>query len=285
MSKRSRKGFTQIFNSFLDSEQLDQHDKMVFITIKSFAYGKRQSTPSLATISRVSGVSISQVRRCIKKLQNLKILKVEPRINEYSNGRMSNIYTLYDSENMWDEEINEIDDYREAVKEFPDDVIEEEFFRRKKNIKKEPVPNTGQSEETDALIKNKNSLDNHNMGLDEGQDRYPLDFVKKHFSYDIMIFDHPELEMDIDYVIKILYDTLNSSLNTIRVQKTDRPKEIVINELMKLSHMEIIYVIEQYREQTGRIKNPKNYILTQLYDAAGQMNADIQNLVKHHMEG
>lgn len=115
------------------------------------------------------------------------------------------------------------------------------------------------------------------------QESYPMDFLKKTFSYNAMLFDYPEYESDIEYIMKILYDTLNSSQDVIRVQQTDRPRAVVVSQLMKLDNMRIIYVIQKYREQTGRIKNPKGYILTQLYDAAGQMDADILNQVNHDL--
>lgn len=100
-----------------------------------------------------------------------------------------------------------------------------------------------------------------------------------------MVNDHPFDREQIDYVIQIIYDTVNSSSDTIRVQKTDRPKEIVTGILMKLTYEEIIYVIQKYKEQTDRIEYPKAYLLTQLYEARGQFNADITNQVQHDMYG
>ena len=285
--KKSRSGFTQIYNAFLDSEKLTQHDKMVFIAIKSFMNNKtKQAYPSLATISRVSGVSLSQVRRSIAKMEEMQILKVESRSDDYSHGRISNLYTLYDSPEMWEDGFStETEDFKAVAREIPDDILIAEYHRRHPeypDIKKEPIIDTDQSTNIDAFTY-QISTDNSTMEQNKRQESYPLDFLKKQYDYDLMEKEHPEQIRLIDYIIQIIYDALNSSCDTIRVQKTDRPKQIVANQFLKLTHEEILYVIEKYNQQSERIQNQKAYLLTQLYEATGQYAADINNLVQYGM--
>ncbi len=281
-TKKPRKGFTQIYNAFLDSDKLTQYDKIVFIAIKSFADHKtKKAFPSLATISRISGSSLSQVRRSIAKMQELGIIKVEPRRDDTNNGRMSNLYTLYDSPEMWEDDFStEEEDFKAVAREIPDEILEAEFYRRMKT-KKEPISKTDQSQDIDTLVY-ETSPENTSTKENTSQE-YSMDFVKDHFGYKALIHDHSEIEREIDYIIQILYDTLNTSNETVRVQRTDRPKAVVTSQLMKLSYDEILYVIRKYEEQTGRIDNPRAYILTQLYEAAGQYNADITNKVNNDM--
>lgn len=286
-SKKSRSGFTQIYNAFLDSEKLTQHDKMVFIAIKSFMNNKtKQAYPSLATISRVSGVSLSQVRRSIAKMEEMQILKVESRSDDYSHGRISNLYTLYDSPEMWEDSFStETEDFKAVAREIPDDILIAEYHRRHPeypDIKKEPIIDTDQSTNIDAFTY-QISTDNSTMEQNKRQESYPLDFLKKQYDYDLMEKEHPEQIRLIDYIIQIIYDALNSSCDTIRVQKTDRPKQIVANQFLKLTHEEILYVIEKYNQQSERIQNQKAYLLTQLYEATGQYAADINNQVQYDM--
>lgn len=285
--KKSRSGFTQIYNAFLDSEKLTQHDKMVFIAIKSFMNNKtKQAYPSLATISRVSGVSLSQVRRSIAKMEEMQILKVESRSDDYSHGRISNLYTLYDSPEMWEDGFStETEDFKAVAREIPDDILIAEYHRRHPeypDIKKEPIIDTDQSTNIDAFTY-QISTDNSTMEQNKRQESYPLDFLKKQYDYDLMEKEHPEQIRLIDYIIQIIYDALNSSCDTIRVQKTDRPKQIVANQFLKLTHEEILYVIEKYNQQSERIQNQKAYLLTQLYEATGQYAADINNQVQYDM--
>lgn len=284
MESKRRKGFTKVYNAFLDFQELSQHDKMVFIAIKSFCdFKTNQAYPSLATISRISGVSISQVRRSIKKMQGMDILKVEHRADDYNNGKISNLYTLYDSPDMWDvgDDTSEKEDYIAVAQELPDDVLEAEYRRRKGIKEKGPDSATDQSTESDYMIQDTKSYIHSNNGETSSQEQYSMDFIKNHYEYGIMVSDYPDKTREIDYLLKILYDTLNSSGETIRVQREDRPREVVVSQLLKLNHMQLMYVLDKYEKQTGRITNPKGYLLTQLYDCSGQMDLDISNLVRH----
>ena len=284
MNKKSRSGFTMVYNAFLDYPELTQHDKMVFIAIKSFANNEtNQAYPSLATISRISGVSIAQVRRSLKKMQEMEILKIEKRTDEYNNGRLYNLYTLYDSPDMWEcEHVNEeLEDYRSVVQELPDDILEAEYNRRKAMKEKEPDSSTDQSTESSLNVKDDNLHFNSNNEESSRQEKYSMEFIRRHYDYGVMIHDYPDKVNQIDYLLKILYDTLNSTTETIRVQREDRPREVVVSQLLKLNYMQLMYVLQQYEKQTNRITNTRGYLLTQMYDCAGQMDLDISNLVQY----
>ena len=282
MNKKSRSGFTKVYNAFLDYPELSQHDKMVFIAIKSFADNTtNQAYPSLATISRISSVSIAQVRRSLMKMQEMNILKIEKRTDNYNNGRLSNLYTLYDSPEMWESEhVSEDEDYKMVAQELPDDILEAEYQRRKAIKEKESDSSTDQSTESDLEIKDDNLQFNSNNEESSRQEKYSMEFIRSHYDYEVMAHDYPDKINQIEYLLKILYDTLNSTSETIRVQREDRPREVVASQLMKLNHMQLIYVLQQYENQTNRINNPKGYLLTQMYDCAGQMDLDISNLVQ-----
>lgn len=284
MKKQSRGGYTRVYNAFLDYPDLSQHDKMVFIAIKSFANNEtNQAYPSLATISRISSVSIAQVRRSLKKMQEMNILKIEKRIDKYNNGRLSNIYTLYDSPDMWesDNTSEELEDYRSVAQELPDDILEAEYQRRKAIKEKESDSRTGQRTESDLEFKDENLQFNSNNEELSRQEKYSMEFIRSHYDYEVMAHDYPDRINQIEYLLKILYDTLNSTGETIRVQREDRPREVVVSQLLKLNHMQLMYVLQQYEKQTNRITNPKGYLLTQMYDSAGQMDLDISNLVQY----
>lgn len=288
VKNKPRGGFTQIYNSFLDSDLLTQYEKLVFIAIKSYADNKtKQAYPSLATISRVTGTSISQVRRSIKHMEELGVLDIQHRKSE-RYGNVQNLYTIHDDPKIWSVTTTEDDDIEAAAQEISDAKLIAELEKRgyavTKNIKKEPSTGTDQSSDGDTFI-NQYSKDDDSMETAGSQEKYSLSDLKKCFNYDIMIHDHPFDKKQIDYVMQIIYDTVNSSAETIRVQKTDRPKHIVTSVLMKLTNEEIMYVIEKYKAQTDRIEFPKAYLLTQLYEAKGQFDADITNQVHHNMYG
>ena len=98
-----------------------------------------------------------------------------------------------------------------------------------------------------------------------------------------MVKDRPTAREEINNVINILYDILNTEEESIKIMNTQKPSAIVKSKLLKLNFNDILYVIEQYNKQTKRIKNPKAYILSMLYQAKEQYNLDMTNKVNYDM--
>lgn len=94
---RRRKGFFTIDNELLDrfGAQLKAHGLAVYMALARFADQDSTCWPSLATISRKTGVSRPQVIREITKLKALNLIAVEHQVNEKGEFS-SNIYTLLD---------------------------------------------------------------------------------------------------------------------------------------------------------------------------------------------
>ena len=91
------------------------------------------------------------------------------------------------------------------------------------------------------------------------------------------------MQQDIDVVMNILYDTLNTKTDTIRINRENKPASVVKAKLLKLNSSHILYVIKKYKEQTEKINNPEGYIITLLYKASEQMHLDINNQVMHDL--
>lgn len=111
---------------------------------------------------------------------------------------------------------------------------------------------------------------------------YPLEWVRNRYDYSSLCVMKPEFQQDIDCVINLLYDTLNTTRKTIRVMGEEKPKDVVNARLLKLDSMDLLYAIEQYQSQTTRIRHQQSYLLTVLYQAKGQSHLDIGNQVKYH---
>ena len=82
-----------------------------------------------------------------------------------------------------------------------------------------------------------------------------------------------------------LYDTMNTTKSTVRVNGEDKPREIVISVLSKLEYFDFLYAMEKYKKNTSRVNNQGSYIITLLYNAKAQHEADITNQVQHDMYG
>jgi len=291
--KSDLQNFTIFHNEFIESEILNAHEKLVFMAIKRHLNKNNKAFPGLSTISKYSRLSKSTVQKTLKTLEDKGIIKIERRQDKENGGNKSNEYTLYDYKSMWiasdEKEMKQVMEEIEEQKNLAS-LTDEELDRRleelkrerdrRKNKEKEPVSDSDQTTDTDS----KHSIDNYNTDEIKNQsERYTLDQIRQIYNYDVMIHDNPEWQQDIDVVIQILYDVLNTIKQTIRVSGEDKPAMIVIAKLMKLTFQGITYAIRQYKKQTGRVKNPTGYMLTLLYNAEEQMHLDITNKVTHDM--
>ncbi len=283
-----KKGFTVVYNTFLESDLLDYYEKIIFISIKKFADGSSdvlQAFPSLNRLHRMTGISKSKIQNIIASLESKGVLRVEHHTTK-EKGHMSNIYTLIDSYDMWkragtDEELKqEIDRYdlEQAIK-----IVN---ASGKFEVKEKEPDNSEPTKVTEVPSTQLNQFDivNTTLNSDKSQvERYTIDQIRQFYDYDILIHDNPYSRSDIDSVMDILHTSLNTTKPTIRISGEDKPTMVVIGKLMNLTYSGIMYAIEKYKEQTERITNPRAYILTILYHAEEQMNLDIANQVSHDM--
>lgn len=273
------KPFTMVKNAIIDSEDiLSEHEKILYIVL--LRYGNK-AFPSLATISKKCGFSKSTAQRTIDTLIEKGLLKKKNRISK-KTGNTSNIYTLIDNDKIWCSTKEDLKaNIEAAILEEAVKIVEASGMKvsgKEKGLVSEPTKEQKQVTNNTDLYKNDDTAE-----MPKSQEKYTLEQVKVFYDYEIMIADRPTYKTDVDAVIDILYDTLNTTKETIRVQGEDKPAAVVISKLMKLYYADIFYAIEKFNEQTERIKNPKSYMLTLLYGAREQSALDISNQVQHDM--
>lgn len=115
----------------------------------------------------------------------------------------------------------------------------------------------------------------------ENGETYSIRFVREWFNYQDLLIMFGQQAEEINGLMNILYDTLNTSKATIRVGGDDKPAAVVIGRLLKLDCLDIIYALEKYHAQTTRIRNQRSYLLTILYLAKEQQKLDVSNQVMH----
>lgn len=241
-----------ICNDFLESNKLNGNEKLIFILLKKFAGDTGECFPSLQKLAELSGFSKSTVQRILKSLEEKEVLSVKHRRTQ--KGNISNLYTIYDYAEMWRTENK---DEKSQKKELPS-----------KNAEESPNPNTN------------NTPENLNCQVSE---KYTLEEVKEYYDYDILINDYPDVKKDIDSVMNILYDALNSSNKTIKVMKEQKSVVVVQSKLLKLNYEHILYSIKKFDSVTQKIKNTSAYMLSILYQAEEQMNLDFKNQINYTM--
>lgn len=284
--RSERKGFTIVYNDFMDSQLLDCYEKMVFIAIKRFANNDTlMAFPSLNRLHQITGISKSKIQSVIASLEQKGVLKIEHRMDA-QKGHQSNEYTLYDFGEIWkatDGEIKTIIDQTETQRMI--DALEAKGYTITKEKEPEatvPVKATVKSDSKE--LKPFNVVNNTKKECTcQDFEEYSLAEIKRYYNYDILVNDYPGELREFDSVINILHDILNTSRQSIRIGGEDKPRMIVIGRLLKLTYMDIRYAVKKYREQTERINNPRSYMLTILYYAAEQGQLDVTNQVVYDM--
>lgn len=282
LAKPERK-FIKVYVDFYNCKLLTNSERTVYITLKSFLhYGSDvgEVFPSLNTLAEVSRLDIKTVKKAIKSLEKKGAIKKERR-----GLTKSNLYTLNDVPEMWqagtDEEMKELSESKISLT--TEEMIEELQRRGAIEIvnKKELISDTDQSTVI-SPSNDFNSVENNYKGLRaESQERYSMNWLKEYYDYSILI-ERKDTNI-VNNIFDILYDTMNTTKDTIRVSRENKPREVVIGKLLKLDYFDIDFVLDKYSKQSNRIKNAEAYILTQLYKAKEQNNLDLQN--RGHVNG
>lgn len=272
------KPFTMIKNAIIDSENiLNEHEKILYIVL--LRYGNK-AFPSLATLSKKCGFSKRTAQRTIDTLIEKKLLKKKNRINS-KNGNTSNIYTLIDNDKIWFSS-------KENLKENIDKAILEEAIKiveasgrkvSEKGLDNGPTKAHYQAPDKQSFSKKQNST---TESKSQEMEQYSMQDIREIYEYDNLVIQYPDKQTDIDIVISVLYDTLNSTKSTIRVGGENKLVKVVLNKLEKLHPGDLIYAIDKYHGQTNRIKNVKGYLLTLLYNGRDQHHLDLSNLGHHN---
>lgn len=284
-SATDQRKFTLIYNDFLESNLLNYFEKFVFIILKKYANNNTMKAfPSLNKLHKVTGISLSKIRRSINHMKELGVINVEHRYNE-TKGNQSNIYTLYDYAEIWSVDTDSSEEHSMTITEQISEMkLVAELRSRGYFVTKEKelASDSVQTTDTSTHINSPNIHKKTTNKIESQGERYTMEDIKELYEYESLIIQYPEKQTDIDIVFDILYDTLNTQKKTVRVNGEDKPRMVVIGKLMKLQPSDLVYSVDKYHEQTERIKNVKAYLLTILYHAREQAHLDLMNLGHHN---
>lgn len=275
--------FSIIYHDFFKSNLLNTYEKMIFIALKIYSDNNNQCFPSLKKLSDITGISKRKIQNTLKEMELKHIISVENRLG-VNGGKSSNLYILHDYKEIWN---------TESIEEITTNVIEEKHMieiltSKGYYVTKEKEPETLSSDqrnnESSTHINNFDQSDiTINSELSQDLERYSLDQIRQYFNYDVMAREHPGQKQNIDTVMNVLHNAMNTGKSTIRISGGDKPAMIVIGKLMKLSKESIMYAIDKFSEQSERIKNPTAYLLTILYNAPEQYYLDKKNQESNEM--
>jgi predicted transcriptional regulator len=288
--------YTKCYHDFMDCTLLNGTEKIVFLALKRFLNIKNDSGeiyPTLEKICKMLEYSRPTVTKTINSLIKKGIIK-----KTRQGLNKPNKYILYDYPTMWG--CGSIEDMQAIIKNdgekptTPEKLIAElETMGYEVTIKaKEKESNTSQpttvkDEQDSKTSYDINSCDYNTTHFNKcqvAQEQYTEKDLKRLYNYDTMITDNPYLQEDIDSVIDFVYDAVNTQ-QPIKIMGEYKPCDVVVSRLLKLSYMDIIHAINQYKQQsqTTKITNRKAYIISILYNVKADANMDIVNQVQYDL--
>ena len=111
------------------------------------------------------------------------------------------------------------------------------------------------------------------------------EIIKENIDYDILLADMPYDHDRLEEVLELLVETVCSTKKYIRVAGADYPAEVVRSRLMKLTAEHIRFVFDCLKENTTKVRNIKQYLLTTLYNAPTTIGNYYSALVQHDLYG
>lgn len=118
----------------------------------------------------------------------------------------------------------------------------------------------------------------------ESFERY-RNLILENIDYDVLASDpHVDREL-LDEIVDLVQETVCSTRSQIRVAGNDYPTEVVRSKLLKLNGEHIRFVMDCLKQNTTRIRNIRQYLLTVLFNAPSTMNSYYTALVAHDMAG
>ena len=130
---------------------------------------------------------------------------------------------------------------------------------------------------------NNNYISNTNLSIS----RYDVDAteqrIKEQLEYDILITKVGKETAE--EIVLLITDVICGTNETVRIGKSEFPREVVRSRLFKLNCEHIEYVVDCMKENTTDVRNIRSYLLTALYNAPATIDNHYRAKVNHDLYG
>ena len=109
--------------------------------------------------------------------------------------------------------------------------------------------------------------------------------IRENIDYEYLLMDLPYDHDRLEEIVELLVETVCSNRKYIRVAGSDLPAEVVRSRLLKLDMEHIKFVFACLKENTTKVRNIKQYLLTTLYNAPTTIGNYYSALVQHDLYG
>lgn len=111
------------------------------------------------------------------------------------------------------------------------------------------------------------------------------EMIKGNIYYSDLIASNPLDRARIDELVEIMVDACTSESRTLRIGKEDKPQVLVQSRFEKYDYNIMEYVLSCLKDNTTKVHNIKNYLLTTLYNAPLTIDNYYSAEVNHDMYG
>ena len=128
----------------------------------------------------------------------------------------------------------------------------------------------------------KNTYKDFNKDFSLSSYREVEDQIKRQIEYENLILDHPHDDR-VGEILGLIVDVMTSSAEIIRVNREEKPANVVKAQFAKLTKEHVDFVLFRMDSNTTKARNIRAVLLTALYNAVNTMSSYYDNLYQYHI--
>ena len=274
------KGYTVMSNHHLRNHTLSLKAKGLLSQMLSLPDDWDYTLQGLAQINKES---IDAIREAVRELERAGYIKRSRERDERGCLR-GTVYTIYEqphAEPTPEEPTQEKPTLEKPMLDLP--TLENPMQLNTKGKNKEKQ-NTDQSI-TDSIPFPSGFPESPAQKRTEAAETFESqrELILENIDYDVLASDPHVDQEQLDEIVDLVQETVCSTRSRIRVAGNDYPAEVVRSKLLKLNSEHIRFVTDCLKQNTTRIRNIRQYLLTALFNAPSTMSSYYAALVAHDL--
>ena len=270
------KGYTVMSNHHLRNHTLSLKAKELLSQMLSLPEDWDYTLQGLAQINKES---IDAIREAVRELERAGYIKRSRERDERGCLR-GTVYTIYEqphAEPTPEEPTQEKPMLEKPTLENPTQLITKSTKKRKRQstdlsiTDSIPFPSGFPDAPAQKRTETKEAFDGYR------------ELILENIDYDVLASDPRVDREQLDEIVDLVQETVCSTRSRIRVAGNDYPAEVVRAKLLKLNSEHIRFVMDCLKQNTTRIRNIRQYLLTALFNAPSTMASYYAALVAHDM--
>ena len=265
------RGYTVMSNHHLRNHALSLKAKGLLSQMLSLPEDWDYTLQGLAQINKES---IDAIREAVRELERAGYIKRSRERDERGCLR-GTVYTIYEQPHAGP--TSEEPAQALPTLENPTQLITKDTKKRKRRSKdlsitdSIPFPSGFPESPTQKRTETMGSFESYR------------ELILENIDYDVLK-NGPHVDREqLNEIVDLLQETVCSIRSRIRVAGNDYPAEVVRAKLLKLNGEHIRFVMDCLKQNTTRIRNIRQYLLTVLFNAPSTMSGYYTALVAHDM--